>query len=62
MSAIRLARGVTGRSKIIKMTGHYHGHVDALLGPGWLGRHDPRYAQQPRRDRRGYARHDPLSL
>jgi glutamate-1-semialdehyde 2,1-aminomutase len=31
MSAIRLARGVTGRSKIIKMTGHYHGHVDALL-------------------------------
>jgi glutamate-1-semialdehyde 2,1-aminomutase len=31
MSAIRLARGVTGRSKIIKMTGHYHGHVDCLL-------------------------------
>jgi len=31
MSAIRLARGVTGRSKIVKMTGHYHGHVDALL-------------------------------
>ena len=31
MSAIRLARGVTGRDKIIKMAGHYHGHVDALL-------------------------------
>jgi glutamate-1-semialdehyde 2,1-aminomutase len=31
MSAVRLARGVTGRNKIIKMTGHYHGHVDALL-------------------------------
>jgi len=31
MSAIRVARAVTGRSKIIKMTGHYHGHVDALL-------------------------------
>ncbi len=31
MSAVRLARGVTGRSKIIKMTGNYHGHVDALL-------------------------------
>jgi glutamate-1-semialdehyde 2,1-aminomutase len=31
MSAIRVARGVTGRSKIIKMAGHYHGHVDALL-------------------------------
>src|SRR5262249_52755161 len=31
MSALRLSRGITGRSKIIKMTGHYHGHVDALL-------------------------------
>jgi glutamate-1-semialdehyde 2,1-aminomutase len=31
MSAVRVARGVTGRDKIIKMTGHYHGHVDALL-------------------------------
>jgi glutamate-1-semialdehyde 2,1-aminomutase len=31
MSAVRLARGVTGRSKLIKMAGHYHGHVDALL-------------------------------
>ena len=31
MSALRLARGATGRDKIIKMTGHYHGHVDALL-------------------------------
>ena len=31
MSAIRLARGVTGRDKIIKFDGCYHGHVDALL-------------------------------
>jgi glutamate-1-semialdehyde 2,1-aminomutase len=31
MSAIRLARGVTGRSKIIKFEGCYHGHADALL-------------------------------
>jgi glutamate-1-semialdehyde 2,1-aminomutase len=31
MSAVRVARGVTGRPKIIKMTGHYHGHVDSLL-------------------------------
>lgn len=31
MSAIRLARGVTGRSKILKFEGCYHGHVDALL-------------------------------
>ncbi|MBW1644724.1 MAG: glutamate-1-semialdehyde 2,1-aminomutase [Deltaproteobacteria bacterium] len=31
MSAIRLARGATGRRKIIKFAGCYHGHVDALL-------------------------------
>jgi len=31
MSAIRLARGVTGRNKIIKFEGCYHGHADALL-------------------------------
>ena len=31
MSAVRVARGVTGRHKIVKMAGHYHGHIDALL-------------------------------
>lgn len=31
MSAIRLARGFTGRSKVVKFAGCYHGHVDALL-------------------------------
>lgn len=31
MSAIRLARGVTGRNKIIKFEGCYHGHADSLL-------------------------------
>jgi glutamate-1-semialdehyde 2,1-aminomutase len=31
MSALRLARGVKGRSKIIKFDGCYHGHVDSLL-------------------------------
>lgn len=31
MSALRLARGVTGKSKIIKFDGCYHGHVDSLL-------------------------------
>lgn len=31
MSAIRLARGYTGRDRIIKFDGCYHGHVDALL-------------------------------
>jgi glutamate-1-semialdehyde 2,1-aminomutase len=31
MSAIRLARGYTGRDRIIKFAGNYHGHVDSLL-------------------------------
>ncbi|MBM7631678.1 glutamate-1-semialdehyde 2,1-aminomutase [Geomicrobium sediminis] len=31
MSALRLARGFTGRSKIVKMEGNYHGHGDSLL-------------------------------
>lgn len=31
MSALRLARGVTGRSKIVKFEGCYHGHADQLL-------------------------------
>ena len=31
MSAVRLARGYTGRNKIIKFEGHYHGHADPFL-------------------------------
>ena len=31
MTAVRLARGATGRAKILKFAGHYHGHSDALL-------------------------------
>jgi glutamate-1-semialdehyde 2,1-aminomutase len=37
MSAIRLARGVTGRPKIVKFAGCYHGHVDALLAAAGSG-------------------------
>jgi glutamate-1-semialdehyde 2,1-aminomutase len=37
MTAIRLARGVTGRSKIITFAGCYHGHSDALLAAGGSG-------------------------
>ena len=40
MSAIRLARGATGRKKLIKFEGCYHGHVDSLLvkaGSGLAG-------------------------
>ena len=45
MSCVRLARGFTGRKKIIKFSGCYHGHSDALLvaagsGPLTLGRPD----------------------
>ena len=31
MTAVRLARGATGRAKVLKFVGHYHGHSDALL-------------------------------
>jgi glutamate-1-semialdehyde 2,1-aminomutase len=37
MSAIRLARGVTGRDKVVKFAGCYHGHVDALLASAGSG-------------------------
>jgi glutamate-1-semialdehyde 2,1-aminomutase len=37
MSAVRLARGVTGRKVIVKFAGCYHGHVDALLAQAGSG-------------------------
>jgi glutamate-1-semialdehyde 2,1-aminomutase len=37
MSALRLARGVTGRPKVVKFAGCYHGHVDALLAAAGSG-------------------------
>ncbi|CAH0175004.1 glutamate-1-semialdehyde-2,1-aminomutase [Rhodococcus sp. 05-2254-5] len=37
MSAVRLARGFTGRTKILKFSGCYHGHVDALLADAGSG-------------------------
>jgi glutamate-1-semialdehyde 2,1-aminomutase len=37
MSAVRLARGFTGRTKIVKFAGCYHGHVDALLADAGSG-------------------------
>ncbi|KQY08086.1 glutamate-1-semialdehyde aminotransferase [Mycobacterium sp. Root135] len=37
MSAIRLARGFTGRAKIVKFSGCYHGHSDALLADAGSG-------------------------
>lgn len=37
MSAIRLARGATGRDKVVKFAGCYHGHTDSLLAAGGSG-------------------------
>jgi glutamate-1-semialdehyde 2,1-aminomutase len=37
MTAVRLARGYTGRSKVVKFAGCYHGHVDALLASAGSG-------------------------
>jgi glutamate-1-semialdehyde 2,1-aminomutase len=37
MSAVRLARGATGREKVVKFAGCYHGHSDALLAEGGSG-------------------------
>src|SRR6266852_1190519 len=51
MSCLRLARGFTGRDKIIKFDGCYHGHVDALLvksGSGALTHGRPDSAGVPR--------------
>ena len=45
MSALRLARAATGRERIAKFAGAYHGHVDGLLaeaGSGWPRRASPR--------------------
>jgi glutamate-1-semialdehyde 2,1-aminomutase len=44
MSALRLARGYTGRDKVVKFEGNYHGHVDSLLvkaGSGMLTLGEP---------------------
>lgn len=51
MTAIRLARGVTGRNKLIKFTGCYHGHSDSLLvqaGSGALTLGNPSSAGVPK--------------
>jgi glutamate-1-semialdehyde 2,1-aminomutase len=50
MSAVRLARGYTGRSKIVKFAGCYHGHSDSLLikaGSGALTHGNPDSAGVP---------------
>jgi len=49
MSAIRLARGFTGRDLVVKFEGCYHGHVDSLLvkaGSGMAHARHRRYARR----------------
>ncbi len=51
MSAIRVARGVTGRDKIVKFDGNYHGHADAFLiaaGSGAMTLGEPNSPGVPR--------------
>ena len=58
MTALRLARGFTGRRMVVKFAGCYHGHVDALLAAAGLRCRDVRPARLARGDRRGGGRHD----
>ena len=37
MTAVRLARGATGRDRVVKFAGCYHGHGDGLLAAGGSG-------------------------
>ena len=52
MSAIRLARAATGRDKLLKFAGAYHGHVDGLLAQAGSGLATAAHAVEPRRARR----------
>ena len=52
MSAVRVARAATGRDRILKFEGCYHGHADRVSGEGRLRRADARHADQPRRHAR----------
>ena len=51
MTALRLARGFTGRPKVVKFAGNYHGHGDALLAAGGSGVATLGLSRLGRRDR-----------
>ncbi len=57
MSAVRLARAATGRPKIIKFRGGYHGHADAFLVEAGSGRGHAGGALEPGRDPGGRPGH-----
>ena len=50
MSALRVARAATGRDRIVKFAGHYHGHVDGAARPGRLGAGHSRHPGKRRGD------------
>ena len=52
MTAVRLARAATGRDKIVKFAGHYHGHVDGLLAEAGSGPRDAGHPGLARASRR----------
>ena len=58
MSAVRLARGFTGRARVVKFAGCYHGHVDALLASAGSGVATLGLPDTPRRDGGCRRRHD----
>ena len=62
MSAVRVARGYTGRDKILKFEGNYHGHGDALLVSAGSGGRYPGPARQPRRNPGSRRRHRRTAL
>ena len=57
MSAIRVARGFTGRDRVVKFDGCYHGHADMLLAGGGSGVATLGLPGLGRRARRGRGRH-----
>ncbi len=62
MTAVRLARGFTKRSLIIKFEGNYHGHSDTLLALGSAGRDTKGIAACRSRDGEDKALHEKLSI
>jgi glutamate-1-semialdehyde 2,1-aminomutase len=59
MSALRLARGYTGRRLVVKFAGCYHGHVDALLAAAGSGVAPPRRSCCPTTTRKRSGRRSP---
>ena len=62
MSAVRVARAFTGRDRIVKFEGCYHGHGDAFLVQGGIGRDHARHSDEPGRARERRRRHAARAL